>query len=377
MELKTMNLKQLYAKAAGIRKTSTRVNLGLLFSEKIGWYLNEYSLFLAHFNSIPNIFHEKEIDCKKANKWFVENYKREIKDFHFSKRHFNQSEKVEYDGLFYILYDDLIIKFDTNLSLLKLLFRKTDISKVEKIVVELKKFKEKKVWTKPEIFLLVNTKFGLDTKSLNISRSRLRIEDNYNSDFREIHETILKRLSKKNDKGLVLLHGKPGTGKTSYIRYLVSILKKKVIFLPPNMASAITNPDLISVLIENTNCIFVIEDAENIVIDRERNGQSPVSALLNISDGLLSDCLNIQIICSFNTDITKIDTALMRKGRLIAKYEFKELEVEKAQKLSRKLGFDVIINSPMTLTEIYHQDEKNFQQTKRFNQIGFRAGALN
>lgn len=184
---------------------------------------------------------------------------------------------------------------------------------------------------------------------------------------------LFKGFQKKNDKGLVLLHGKPGTGKTSYIRHLISIIKKDVIFLPPNMAGAITNPDLISVLIDNPNCIFIIEDAENIIIDREKDGYSPVSALLNISDGLLSDCLNIQIICSFNTDITKVDSALMRKGRLIAKYEFKELEVEKAKQLSKKLGFRSNLNSPMTLTAIYNQNEKNYEQTKRFNQIGFNA----
>ena len=102
------------------------------------------------------------------------------------------------------------------------------------------------------------------------------------------------------------------------------------------MASVITSPGLVSILIENPNSILVIEDAENIVVDRERNSNSRVSALLNISDGLLSDCLNIQIICSFNTDISKVDSALMRKGRLIAKYEFKELEVEKARALSKK-----------------------------------------
>jgi hypothetical protein len=128
----------------------------------------------------------------------------------------------------------------------------------------------------------------------------------------------------------------------------------------------------ISILIDNPNSVFVIEDAENIMIDREKDGNSPVSALLNISDGLLADCLNVQIICSFNTDISKIDSALMRKGRLIAKYEFTELETEKAQLLSSKLGFKTVIDSPMTLTAIYNQDEKEYQQVKIRKTIGFK-----
>ena len=371
-----INLNQLYSRTAELEKTSTKINLGVLFAENKGWYLNEYSLFLAHFNSIPNAVREIDIDCKKASKWFVENYQSEIKDFHFNKRYFNQSKNAEEDDLFYILHEDLIVYFDTNLSVIKFLFRKTDIKKVEAIVEGIKKFK-KRDRRRPKISLLINNRLRLDTRSLQISKPKLSIEDNYNDDFKEIHQTILKRLSRKNDKGLVLLHGKPGTGKTSYIRYLISMLKKKVIFLPPNMASAITNPELISVLIENTNCIFVIEDAENIVVDRERNGQSPVSALLNISDGLLSDCLNIQVICSFNTDISKIDSALMRKGRLIAKYEFKELEIEKAQHLSDKLSFTQKIYKPMTLTEIYNQDEKDFQQQAKKDSIGFMARVLN
>ena len=66
-----------------------------------------------------------------------------------------------------------------------------------------------------------------------------------------------------------------------------------------------------------------------------------------------------------------MDSALLRKGRLIAQYEFKELEVEKANALSLKLGFVSNFNSPMSLTAIYNQDEKDFQQLKK-NTIGFK-----
>lgn len=345
-------------------------NLTNVFTERRGSYINEFQLFISKFNSIPNFIHEIEIDCKKANRWFSEQFKEEIKESHYSKLYMHGSAKAELDDIFYLLYDDLIVDFDTNNSKVRFLFKDTDISKIDPIINGIKKYKERNR-KNPEISLLVSTNNGIETKVMKITKPKLSIDDNYNGDFKEIHQTILKRLSKKNDKGLVLLHGKPGTGKTSYIRYLISSVRKNVIFLPPNMATAITNPDLISILIDNPNSIFVIEDAENIVVDREKDGRSPVSALLNISDGLLSDCLNVQIICSFNTDISKVDSALMRKGRLIAKYEFKELEVHKAQLLSRKLGYISTIDSPMTLTAIYNQEEADFQQTRKRNPVGF------
>ena len=330
-------------------------------------------MFVARFNQIPNFINEIRINCKKANVWFANNYQREIKDSHYARIYYGEKQSAQIDDIFYFLYDDLIVYFDTQSSMVRFLYRNTDILKVEAIILEIKKFKERKTTKSSEISLLVSTRSGIESKVMKITKPKLSIADNYNDDFKQIHHTILKRLSKKNDKGLVLLHGKPGTGKTSYIRFLISSVKKSVIFLPPNMANAITNPDLISILIDNPNSIFVIEDAENIVVDREKNGNSPVSALLNISDGLLSDCLNIQVICSFNTDISKIDNALMRKGRLIAKYEFKELDVSKAQALSMKLGFTTELNSSMTLTAIYNQEEKDFQQNKGVNSIGFKA----
>ena len=357
-----------------ISQPAPQNHLSFVFQERNNCYLNEFHLYLAHYNYIPNIISEIKIDCKKANLWFAEHYGKEIRDRHFMKRYFNGGKQAEYDDTFYFLYDDLLVDFDTANSIARFLFRNTAIEKVEAVISCIKKIKIRSRNASPKISLLVPGHVGkMMTKSLEITKPQLKIEDNYNDDFLEVHKTILKRLSKKNDKGLVLLHGKPGTGKTSYIRYLIASLKKEVIFLPPNMAAAITSPDLITILIDNPNSIFVIEDAENIISDREKDGRSPVSALLNISDGLLSDCLNIQIICSFNTHISKVDSALMRKGRLIAKYEFKELEVHKARLLSNKLGFTTNIHNSMTLTAIYNQEEKDFHYASQRKEIGFLA----
>ncbi len=371
MKQETITLSQLQTNLKGIEKLEMKGNLREIFAKREGTYLHEFYLFVAYFNAIPNFIHEIQIDCKKANEWFLEKYKAEVKDLHYTKWYFGPSQQPEYDEVFYIIADDLIVNFDISQDKARFLFRNTDISLVEEIREGVRCFPKKEEKDQPRITLLVNSGRSIATHSMIVSKSKLKIEQNYNDDFKEIHQIILKRLSKKNDKGLVLLHGKPGTGKTSYIRYLITVLKKNIIFLPPSMASAITNPDLMAILIDNPNSILVIEDAENIVVDRETDGQSQVSALLNISDGLLSDCLNIQIICTFNTDISKIDNALLRKGRLIASYEFKELEVEKARHLSEKIGFQNKVNEPMTLSAIYNQNEKDFTRIKKGKRIGF------
>jgi hypothetical protein len=363
----------------------TTMNVASVFDKKDA--LDAKNLYLSRFGRIPNWIILNSIDCKKADKWLIQNYRESITDCSYVKRNVGNSinlkknsfkaERCEVnemflDDVYYFLFDDLMVYLNHNSLEARLLFRKTDNAVVDEIANKIQKFKKSVVRKKPEIKLLVSIPNGLMTKTMEISKPKFPIADNYNDDFLSVHQTILHRLRKKNDKGLVLLHGKPGTGKTSYIRYLITKTRKKVIFLPPNMAASITDPGLMNVLIDNPDSVFVIEDAENIIIDRNRSGSSSVSALLNLADGVLSDCLNIQIICSFNTDLSRVDSALTRKGRLIAKYEFTELDSAKAQALSDKLGFSSIIASPMTLAAVYNQHETEFTATAYRKTVGFK-----
>ena len=338
-------------------------------------YVDDQILFTTNFKTVPNVLSLRGINCENVKNYLLENYRHEIKDIHY-RMYLNPKKKnVNRNNVFVMMYDDLLINFYFEYSVIRLLYRDTESLKINQLIDAIYKFKVRNSSKKTKMSILIDTSDGIDIKSLEINKAIFNLTDNYNSDFQEVHKTILNRLSKKNDKGLVLLHGKPGTGKTSYIKYLITTVNKEVIFLSPNMASAMTNPDLISILIDNPNSIIVIEDAENILIHRNKDDHSPVSAILNISDGLLGDGLNIQIICSFNTDISKIDDALLRKGRLIAKYEFKELEIEKAKLLSKKLGFNTEVKVPMTLGDIYNQKEKDYQKQDAKSSIGFKVSS--
>lgn len=215
--------------------------------------------------------------------------------------------------------------------------------------------------------ILVKTSDGYDLYKKEITCPDINFELNYNDDFKPTHDLIINKLSIDKSKGLVLLHGKAGTGKTSYIRYLINKLEKKVIYIPPNMTNSLADPELIKFFIKNSNSILVIEDAENVLMKRAANSTQAIANILNLSDGLLSDCTNIQIIATFNTDILNIDSALLRKGRLIAKYEFKELEPEITEKLSKKLGFN--IKGRHTLADIYNASDKSFSSNRE--KVGF------
>ena len=106
-------------------------------------------------------------------------------------------------------------------------------------------------------------------------------------------------------------------------------------------------------------------------MDRKHSNSSSVSNLLNISDGLLADFLNVQLICTFNSSLTTIDNALLRKGRLVARYEFGKLSIEKAQRLSNHFGLGRRITEPMTIADIANPNEKK-QKLKQMEVIGFR-----
>ena len=333
-------------------------------------FLDAKILYLYSFNLLPSINYIGLIDGEKAFMAIKEKFAVKIKDIHQTKWYKKKIKRFEFDKTIIIMDNNCVLELDDNYC--EILHDGQQPELVDAITAIALQFRERQRRQPLEINLIVQNRSSLELKAMEIKRTKLDLDLFYENDFKETDEIIKKRLKQKNDKGIVLLHGLPGTGKTTYLRFLVGRIKKRVLVLSPTVAGNLMNPEFIELLIDNPNTVLIIEDAENIIMDRRHNSGSAVSNLLNISDGLLSDFLNVQLICTFNSPLTLIDSALMRKGRLIAKYEFGKLNIEKAQRLSDHFGFDTIISKPMTIAEITNQNEKSESINERIEVIGFR-----
>ena len=208
------------------------------------------------------------------------------------------------------------------------------------------------------------------TINSKIKKTIVNFDTHYNDDVKSMQKDLLTFLNER-ESGLAILHGKCGTGKSYFIKNLISSLDKQFILVTNSIAAHMAEPEFVAFMMENKDSIFILEDCEQILMAREENRfGGAIANILNMSDGLMSDIFNIKFICTFNTDIDNIDEALLRPGRCFVNYEFKALDKDKSRALMESLGHQVVKPKEMTLAEIYNYVEEQ-NEPKTTKRIGF------
>jgi ATPase family associated with various cellular activities (AAA) len=171
-----------------------------------------------------------------------------------------------------------------------------------------------------------------------------------------------------DEENLMLFYGPPGCGKTNVVRNLIKKSKRPVIFIPPSMVSVLSDPSFISHMLDCRGYALVIEDCEQI-LSSDRNAAT--ANLLNISDGILGNCLDLKILCSFNAPIKDVDKALLRKGRLYHSHCFDKLTIKESNDLAKFVDIDYVFTEESSLADIFNHRKTTSTLLKESNPIGF------
>jgi hypothetical protein len=178
--------------------------------------------------------------------------------------------------------------------------------------------------------------------------------------------------------GLTIFEGPPGTGKTSYLRHLMAALSEthRFYFIPAAVMRVLSDPDFIGFWsherreYQERKFVVIIEDAEAALLTRGMDNREQVSAILNLTDGMLADFLRLQIICTINCSSTDIDPALLRPGRLLCHRYFPRLDYAEASRLAKHLGKSLPASTDYSLAEIYNP-ESRISGAGRTKAVGF------
>lgn len=197
---------------------------------------------------------------------------------------------------------------------------------------------------------------GLEIEPINLKEENDNIDLFYSSStFKSVNKAI--KGIKKADKGLTILYGERGNGKTSMINHIASKLDRIVIFIPSSMIDhTINNPEFRKFIKKYEKPILVIDDCEMFFGDIYSKSSIFSNNVLQMVDGFLSDTMNVNLILIMNIeDEDEIDPSLLECNNLIEVVEFTPLSVEESNDLAKNLGTNKKYKTVSKVIDIVHK----------------------
>jgi len=197
-----------------------------------------------------------------------------------------------------------------------------------------------------------NANNTIELKPLDLMELDYKNMDKYYNDstFKSTNK-LIKKIN-KTERGLSIIHGKRGVGKTSLLHYIANQVEKEVIFIPISMIDmTINSPIFKNQGIEDT--LIIIDDAEFFNSDTYLKANITFANVLQMVDGFYSHDINVNILLSFNIeDEEDINEDILETNNLIDVIKIEELKKNRANKLLEHLSIKDKVDSDVILIDI-------------------------
>lgn len=159
----------------------------------------------------------------------------------------------------------------------------------------------------------------------------------------------------------LLLFGPPGTGKSSFISYMIKEFELETMITYDR--DLLNSDQLYSRFISSKHNLLLIEDADTLLLSREKENNHTLHKILNAADGIV-DTTGKKIIFTANAENkSRIDPAITREGRCFGSIDFRNLTLEEATKVCEEL--DVPLPSwdasEFAISEIYNNKKRKIE----------------
>ncbi len=242
-----------------------------------------------------------------------------------------------------------------------------DFSKVKELVRSLKSRRRAKRDVRRSFFLLKSDGGNFALEKVEMPETDITLEEFFNDDIVEFHNRLVSFLKDSKARGIALIHGKHGSGKTAYLKYLIANTDIKFILVPRSLHASFDSVKLYTYLRDFKDAVLVLEDCDQLLSGMAK--YNPLLGFLRNAEGLLADNYAYKIICTTSLAEYQINPEYIRKAANILHYNMRDLAAEKANRLRKKLGISGKLHHPAVLEDVINPAAGAFRSKK----LGFNS----
>jgi DNA replication protein DnaC len=212
--------------------------------------------------------------------------------------------------------------------------------------------------TQQKFNILTSTIDGLQIEPIDIKYKYDDIEFYYNDDVLKNAKKMVKSI-KSTEKGLNVIYGERGVGKTHLLAYITSLINKICIFIPSNMIDTINTVEFKNIIKRHKNSVIIIDDCEIFFSNTYTKSNLFTNNLLQMVDGISSDIDNTHIITILNTNhIKNIDPILLECNNLNQIIEVNRLNNDTVDSLCKHISKKNKFKKPRLIDVLKNNEEK-------------------